>query len=132
MAYSIAYQRTMDAEKAREILDGYSGLTMQCFGHPHLDVRPLEDSMEEALVSIEGTDGNVYTGVAKRSGEKKLNEGNNLVFLSFRFGENQSRVPLENKVVREFGFAIREMYRGDSTLVYVPETGRFVPFDGLQ
>ena len=90
----------MEYFSADRLLRGQSGLTIKLY---HPEIRCSEPTMTQTVVSINGTDGNVYTGVATRftKSEKKLREGESLVKLNFRFGDNQPTEGLDNVLISE-------------------------------
>jgi hypothetical protein len=95
MEYSDLFVRVSGAERPA-IIRGPNGTNMP--GH------------EERVISIEGTNGHIYTGFYIREdsmGRPLLHEGTNILRLGFRLGDSQSTKPLDDRV-REHGFAVKE------------------------
>jgi hypothetical protein len=110
------YKKVMKAEDAKTLLLGRSGLIMGQMEIPEINPPYSgERHIKKVVVSIEGTDGHVYTGIAERYAykegmrwhlhEQEVDEGLNMVNLFFKFGERQATKPLDERVL-EYGFAV--------------------------
>ncbi len=114
--YLQGYEKAMnDYDDALKLITGCSGLVIPSF--MQLPLWFPNCSRQGTVISIKGTDGNIYTGVAigiAEHGKRFSDECGDQIpgvpcnlILTFGFGEIQSRKPLENRVF-EFGFSISQ------------------------
>jgi hypothetical protein len=98
--YELFYQKTMIASKAKKLLEGLEVLTFEG-NEPQWG---LFD--ESALMSFVGGNGINYKCRATRTCEegKSIDKGNNKVGLGFLLYDASLIKPLEDKVIREWGF----------------------------